>query len=88
MKEEIYGVVVFKSTHHTIQAEGIFKARDVSFKTIPTPREITRSCGLAIIFQLDDLEIIEDMVENGQVTIEGVYKYIKSREENVAEKIF
>lgn len=88
MNEEIYGVVVFKSTHHTIQAEDFFKARGISFKTIPTPREITRSCGLAIIFQLDDLDMVEDMVKKEEVIIDGVYKYIKSKEKSQAEKIF
>lgn len=88
MKEEIYGVVTFKSTHHTIQAEGYFKEREIAFKTIPTPREITKSCGLAIIFTLDDLDSVKDMVDKEEIKIESVYKYTKNRHNSKAEKLF
>lgn len=87
MKKEIYGVATFKSTHHTIQAEGFFKSRDISFKTIPTPREITRSCGLAIVFTLDDLEGVREMIDSSQINIDSLYEYTKSKEGNKAEKI-
>ena len=46
MEKEITGVMTFMSTHHTIQAEGFFKNREIDFKVIPTPREITRSCEI------------------------------------------
>lgn len=87
MKKEIYGVATFKSTHHTIQAEGFFKNRDISFKTIPTPREITRSCGLAIVFTLDDLEGVREMIDSSEINIDSLYEYTKSKEGNKAEKI-
>ena len=61
MGKEIYGIATFISTHYTIQAESIFKKKCVSFKTVPTPREITVSCGLAIIFSLDDIDKVREI---------------------------
>lgn len=87
MKKETYGVAVFKSTHHTIQAEAVFKEKDISHKTIPTPREITVSCGLAIIFALDDLDRVKEMVENHEINIDSIYKYIKDGTNSKAEKL-
>ncbi len=87
MRKEMYGLITFKSTHHTIQAEGFLKDRGLQFKTIPTPREITRSCGLAILFTLDDLNIVEDVINEKTITIESVYKFTKSKQKNSAEKI-
>lgn len=87
MKEEIYGVITFKSTHHTIQFENFLNEKGIHFKTIPTPREITKSCGLAILFNLDDLNPIKDIIEENTVQIEAIYKYIKSRTKSSAEKI-
>lgn len=87
MKEEIYGVITFKSTHHTIQAEGFLKDKGLVFKTIPTPREITKSCGLAILFALSDLNIVEEVLAEDSITIDSVYKYIKSRQNSSVEKI-
>lgn len=87
MIEEIYGLITFKSTHHTIQAEGFLKDKDLDFKTIPTPREISKSCGLAILFNLDDLHLVEDVIDENIIKIDSIYRYSKSREKNSAEKI-
>lgn len=87
MRKETYGVVTFKSTHHTIQSEGVFKSKGIIIKTIPTPREITVSCGLAIIFALDDLPKVEEMVSNSEINIDGIYKYIKDGANSKAENI-
>lgn len=87
MKKEISGVMTFKSTHHTIQAEGFFRDRKIAFKTIPTPREITRSCGLSIVFNLDDIDMIKEMINNEEINIDGVYKYTKDEVSRKAEKI-
>lgn len=87
MKEEIYGVITFKSTHHTIQAEDFLKDKGLSFKTVPTPREITKSCGLAILFSLTDLNIVEEVIDEKSITIDSVYRYTKSKTKRSAEKI-
>jgi len=87
MKKETYGVATFKSTHHTIQSEEKFKDRGISFKTIPTPREITVSCGLALIFILDDMDKVKEMVEKDEIPVDAIYKYTKDGKSNIAEKI-
>ena len=87
MRKETYGVATFKSTHHTIQSEGVFKSKEITIKTIPTPREITVSCGLAIIFALDDLPKVEEMIFNNEITIDGIYKYTKDGVNSKAEKL-
>lgn len=86
MKEENYGVTTFKSTHYALQGEEIFKENDISFKTIPTPREITFSCGLAILFTDEDIPRVEKLVEEGILLIDGLYKYTKGSRKKV-EKI-
>ncbi|MCK9444676.1 MAG: DUF3343 domain-containing protein [Tissierellaceae bacterium] len=87
MNTEVYGVIVFKSTHYTIQAENILREKDIGFKTIPTPREISLSCGLAILVTMDDLEIIKDMMYKGEINVLNLYKYIRDGKKNQYEKI-
>ena len=87
MEKEISAVMTFKSTHHTIQTEGYFRNRNISFKTIPTPREITRSCGLAIIFSLDDLDRVKEMIDIDKINIDSLYKYTKDGKTRQAEKM-
>lgn len=87
MKKEVSGVITFKSTHHTIQAENFFKNKDIKFKVIPTPREITKSCGLAVIFDLEDIKLIEETIDSDGITIDSIYKYTKDGSLRKAEKI-
>lgn len=87
MNIENYGVATFKSTHHAIQAEGVFKENDIFSKTIPTPREITFSCGLALLFALDDVEKVKGLVEKEELVVDSLYNYTKSKVSNKAEKI-
>ena len=52
-------VIVFHSTTDTIQTEGKLKSK-VKTMIIPTPREISKSCGFAIRFlDVPEDEIIE-----------------------------
>lgn len=85
MKCEEFGVVTFQSTHHAIGGEKIFKENGIGFKTIPTPREITLSCGLSIRFSLDQLEKVIDLYSNNKLAIKGIYKSVK--EESVKKLI-
>lgn len=57
MNKDIFYVMAFNSTSHSIQT---FKYAKEKFKvvTMPTPREITNDCGLAIKFPEGNLEEI------------------------------
>lgn len=87
MRTEEFGVITFQSTHHAIKGESIIKEMEIPFKTIPTPREITLSCGLSIRFDLKDLDEIIKAMEEKQLAIKGIYRY--TREEGIVrlEKI-
>ncbi|TCO77996.1 DUF3343 domain-containing protein [Marinisporobacter balticus] len=52
MLEQEFYVISFESTHHAIQTETRLK-KDFTIETIPTPREISASCGLSIKFSLE-----------------------------------
>ncbi len=87
MKEVQYGVITFKSTHYAIQADSAFKKGNISYRTIPTPREISRSCGLAIKFNLEDYDNIKGIIEKDGLNIEAIYKFLKSAEGSKVEKL-
>ncbi len=86
MKNEDYGVVTFNSTHHAISGEKIFKENNIPFKTIPTPREITLSCGLSILFALEDQDKVQELYNKEILSIKGVYRYeIRGKEKSITE---
>ena len=86
MKKEEYGIITFNSTHHAISGEKIFKDNEITFKTIPTPREITLSCGLSILFNLEDIERVRELHKDNMLSIKGIYKYtIVDKNKNISE---
>lgn len=52
MLEKEFYVIVFESTHHAIKTENMLKTK-FRIETIPTPREISASCGLSIKFSTE-----------------------------------
>lgn len=78
MKEEIFYVITFNSTHHAIKGERALMDKGLDVRIIPTPREITASCGLSIKFFEDDINEVKSYLENIDLDIDGVY-IIKKR---------
>jgi hypothetical protein len=87
MKIEEYGLTTFKSTHYAIQAEKVLKENDIFFKTIPTPREVSHSCGLALLFTPESIDKVKILMENEDIQVDGLYKFIKNGLKSSAEKI-
>lgn len=84
---EEYGLTTFKSTQFALQGESVLKEENIIFKTIPTPREVSNSCGLALLFGIDDLGEVRNLIEEKRLNIDGLYKYIKENHRANAEKI-
>ena len=87
MKEEVYYVVAFDSTHYAIQGEKTLKENGIDIKVIPTPREITASCGLSIRFSPQFLEEVKKILEETSLTIKGIYKLVKNEAGRFANEV-
>ncbi|QZY55117.1 DUF3343 domain-containing protein [Crassaminicella profunda] len=79
MLEQEFYVISFESTHHAIQTESRLKNEFV-IETIPTPREISASCGLSIKFSLEKFSDIMKALGQDQEKVD-VYK-VKKRGKN------
>ncbi len=64
--EKIFCVLAFESTHHAIMMEKKLKDK-IKIDTIPTPREISASCGLSIKFNCQDLEKVKQIIEKAEL---------------------
>lgn len=84
---EEYGLITFKSTQFALQGEVELKEAEIGFKTIPTPREVSHSCGLALLCGFDDIEAIKKLIEEKKLNIDGLFKYTKENHRAKAEKI-
>lgn len=87
MEKEFY-VIAFESTHYAIMIEKKLKDR-YDIQTIPTPREITASCGLSIRFKEEILQdIINELInENVDMSLLNIYKIVRIDSKRKAEKV-
>ncbi|MBS5788682.1 MAG: DUF3343 domain-containing protein [Clostridioides difficile] len=79
--KEMY-IVSFNSTHHAIRSEKLLKEHEVAITMLPTPREISASCGLSVRFSKDDLEKITKILKDNEIDFKGVYHIDKNNEGN------
>jgi putative Se/S carrier protein len=86
VKDNFY-VIAFDSTHHAIKGEKILKEIELEIRTIPTPREITASCGLSIRFNGDDLSKVREVIGSNELSIKGIYEIIIEESGRSAHKI-
>ncbi|HSQ34315.1 MAG TPA: DUF3343 domain-containing protein [Peptostreptococcaceae bacterium] len=67
-------IVSFDSTHHAIRSEKIFIENNIKVSTLPTPREISSSCGISVRFLEEDLKNIKSLLESNEVLYNGIYE--------------
>jgi hypothetical protein len=68
-----YGVVLFHSSAHAIRAETVLEEADVQIKLIPTPRQLSSDCGIAVRFDRVDRARVAAILEEKKVPINGIH---------------
>lgn len=72
-------VFVFESIHQAIRAEKMLLEQGVTLEMIPTPREISASCGQSIEVELADGTAAEKSLRDAGVQVKAVYSRDKDR---------
>jgi len=81
-----YELFTFISTSQALKAEKILKNEGAEFIIIPTLREISSSCGLAVKIASDFLQDYKTVLLNHNISIEGVYHVVKNEGHNQIRK--
>lgn len=68
-----YGVALFHNTSAVMRAEKVLKKGGVTVKLIPTPREFSSDCGLAVRFDAPDMERVRVLLEQAHVELAGIH---------------
>ena len=85
--DEFY-FISFESTHHALQAEKYLKDNKFSITVIPTPREVTLSCGLSIKINSGGIDSIKGMIDEGMIRVKGIYFLKKINGMRNIEKLY
>lgn len=84
---EEFFFISFDSTNHAMEAEDYLKKNHYSITILPTPREVSASCGLSIRFNSGGLSEIENAVSCGTLKVKGIYCLKNDEGKRVVEKI-
>jgi hypothetical protein len=69
-------VITFTSTHAALEAEDVFKQRNIDLELVPTPRKISSECGFALLVRhLIPADILL-ICQNNNIKFESIYKKI------------
>jgi hypothetical protein len=68
-----HSVVLFHSTAHAIRAEKVLERAGFQIKMIPTPRQLSSDCGMALRFdRADEKQVAATLMEN-RVPTNGIH---------------
>ena len=67
-------VAIFHSVHRVMKAEKVLKLAGLEVLLIPTPRELTSDCGLALRFAPEQHEAISQALSGEGLEIVELYR--------------
>jgi hypothetical protein len=68
-----YSVVLFHSASHAIRAEKVLLQVGIPNKMIPTPRQLSSDCGMALRFDRADKDNVARVLAEHKVPINGIH---------------
>lgn len=83
---EMY-IISFNSTHQAIKCDKIFGKNEMNYAVLPTPREITQSCGISIKFEIENIDKVKDIIKENEIEYKGMFKIYKQDGKKQVEEI-
>ena len=68
-----YGVVLFYTTSSVMRAEKLLTKEGYSIKLIPTPRQFSSDCGIAVRFDWNCCEQVKSILDLAKVEFDSVH---------------
>ena len=69
-----YGVVLFHTTSSAMRAERVLLQAGYTIRLIPTPRQLSSNCGMALRFDWEQYEPVRSALEKAQVEIDSIHQ--------------
>ena len=66
----IKGYVLVFTTSSAFESEAILKNLGITNKLVPTPREFSSDCGIAVYFECDSTETITNALNSAKIEYE------------------
>ncbi len=68
-----YGVVLFHTTSSVMRAEKLLVKEGYSIKLIPTPRQFSSDCGIALRFDWNHRDVVKSVLDEAKVEFDAIH---------------
>ncbi len=69
-----YGVVLFFTTSAAMRGEKVTQEAGLKIKLVPTPRQLSSDCGIALRFAWTDADGVRRCLEDKRVENDGLHR--------------
>ena len=76
-----YGVILFHTTSAVMRAEKLLKKQGYATKLIPTPRELSSDCGIALRFEYNRYDAVKSVLESAKIEFDSFHP-LRGQEKN------
>ena len=70
-----YGVVLFHTTSSAMRAEKTLIRHGLAIKMIPTPRQFSSDCGIALRFAWSQRDAVRESLTGARVEVAGLHPF-------------
>ncbi len=67
-------MITFSTTHRVMKAEKVLMAHDIPVRLIPTPRQVSSDCGMAVEVDCSDMTRAKSVLGKEGLPIEGAFE--------------
>ncbi|HEY3365177.1 MAG TPA: DUF3343 domain-containing protein [Symbiobacteriaceae bacterium] len=72
---ELDGIITFHNAHHAVRAERLLQVKGIPNRTVPCPRDLSSSCGVALRFPAGEAQQVTDLLAHAGVQVESIRTY-------------
>ena len=68
-----YYIVTFQNTHEAMKAEREAIKKQIKVVVIPTPTYITKSCGISLKIEEENIQSIIDLIQSENIKVKEIF---------------
>ncbi|MCX7951894.1 MAG: DUF3343 domain-containing protein [Clostridiales bacterium] len=65
--------ILFPSYNHGLALESLLKQNKIQYIISPTPRQLSVCCGISIMYNKKDEDLIKKLIDENKIDILGFY---------------
>ncbi|APC79775.1 DUF3343 domain-containing protein [Clostridium botulinum] len=69
--------ILFPSHTEGMKMDSLLSKNKIKHTIVPTPRELSKSCGICIVYNKNDEDFIKKLIEDNEIKTSGLHSLTK-----------